>query len=846
MPAGESISESIRLLATGPLSWWGGALLLVAGLVLVLIPLRREFSQGRPSRLKQWILPAIRVAIVCTFVWLLCKPVLLLIKRWTPPPRVIVLVDSGNSMKVNESAGNLTMQLDALEAAGMSPVASRNGAASRAARACESLRRSAASAMASLQVDVDAVATGLPLGPSVSRTLDALAVDFRRHADALAAARAQLPADSKDKDAAQAVAGLQGAAQVLGASVDSLIADAAVASRESARTPRLLDTFRTRLQKFIEDCDASGKLAVKAQEWIDKTTLTEKDADKIRATPLTRASLAEQAATQLATAKAGGPSWERASAPSLSDALDVVFKKSLTTPVAGAVIISDGGTSVADASPLAKLKLPVNTLLIGADGAEPADAGLIAIDLPRVALVGEPLIVRCLVKNLIATTPAPKLTITLGQETIGSRDLPVTSKGEEVMEFSWTPSAPGRAQLVFHIETSRADAYPGNETSAAVVDVIANKARALVVSDKLTSDFAAAAQLLSSNPAVDARAILAAPGISRFRVGSKSDEFPATVEDFKSLALLVLMGDKPEGVGDETIAALKQAIEGGLRVWVQSVARSSTASTKPASRNSWSESLGIETKSIESVVKIGPPDDLWDDMHQLGSVRDESVDRWRTLPSAGGMCEITSPGISLVSPSVMKLVPRGRGAVIAVGISDFSALRTPESNASVNRVLAQSLMLGLASLFDSNATGGIFPPQPTVGMNSVLLGDASATTGFDSPTTFATWKLSRAKETKVTFQASGAAVTRAARPQTGWQDFRLAAHAEPLEKIANDTGGRARTLQDASEVVPKDLKGTPHFQATRVPLWSGAWSLVLLLGLVSAEYLLRRRAGKVM
>jgi hypothetical protein len=49
-----------------------------------------------------------------------------------------------------------------------------------------------------------------------------------------------------------------------------------------------------------------------------------------------------------------------------------------------------------------------------------------------------------------------------------------------------------------------------------------------------------------------------------------------------------------------------------------------------------------------------------------------------------------------------------------------------------------------------------------------------------------------------------------------------------------------------ADVLPPDLKGTPRSSTTRLSLWPGVWSLPVLLALVSAEYLLRRRAGKVM
>jgi len=78
------------------------------------------------------------------------------------------------------------------------------------------------------------------------------------------------------------------------------------------------------------------------------------------------------------------------------------------------------------------------------------------------------------------------------------------------------------------------------------------------------------------------------------------------------------------------------------------------------------------------------------------------------------------------------------------------------------------------------------------------------------------------------------------------RDFQLAAHDAPLVKISAATGGRHGNLFSAMDVLPPGLLGTPQSSATRIALWPGPWSLILILGMVSAEYLLRRRAGKVM
>jgi hypothetical protein len=836
-------TSRLDLVTAGPVPGWLGVLLLITAIVLVMLPLRREFKGVKPTRLTRWVLPGLRLAIVTLIVWLLCQPVLVIVKRWTPPPEVMLVVDSANSMRVSESAGSVSQQLDSLEAVGEQPLAKRNNAASRTARASAAVGLAASTAFTALQADLDAVSTGLPLGPSVGHKLETLTAEFQKQSAVLATARAELPADPGDKELKQSLTSLVSSSQLIGAAVDTLVADAAVVTREASKTPSLLDTFRTRLKQLATDADAARKLASLVQEKLDKTGLTEKDLETLRAKPITRQSLAEAAAKRLIAPHAGGPTWIPTSSPAISAALDDAFRKTLASPLAAVVVISDGGSPLpgnAADSPLAKLKLPVSTILVGADGVEPADAGLVAIDVPRLALAGDPVNVRCLVKNLVTTTPAPKLTLTVGKETIATRDLPITQDGYDVIEFAWTPTTAGRQQLVVRIESASPDAYPGNENSAAVVDVIASKARALIVSDRLTADFAAVSQMLSAIPAVEQRSLLAAPGLSKFHTGSKADEFPATADDFKSLSLLVLIGDVPEGVDDAVITALKQAVESGLRVWVQASTKTSgsAATTAPAAK-SWASVLGIETKPIGGAQTIVPIDGLWLDLYQLGKDADESALAWKTLPTASGLSTVVTPGVPLLNADqspVLQIVRRGSGAVVVWGVSDFSALRSPASSASVNRMLAESLTLGLVPLNEPGLTGGVFPAQPVSNHDGYVFSDAGAAAPpmkvGDAPT--------------VTAQVGGTAVTRVVRRLAGREDFQLAAHAAPLEKIADATGGRHRDLLSMMEALPQGLAGTPRSLTTRLPFWPGPWSLIVLLGLVSAEYLLRRRAGKVM
>ena len=210
------------------------------------------------------------------------------------------------------------------------------------------------------------------------------------------------------------------------------------------------------------------------------------------------------------------------------------------------------------------------------------------------------------------------------------------------------------------------------------------------------------------------------------------------------------------------------------------------------------------------------------------------------------------PGITLLTAGgrpVLSVVPHKGGAVVACGLSDLSTLRTPATNASVNRLLAESLALGLRPLTEPGTAGGAFPAQPVLGRGTFAIGDALPGKGLGAAETASPdgAKAFRVIDSQtISLSVGGTPIERTVRHLLTRQDFQLAPHAAPLEKLAKETGGRHRDLLSMTDVLPPGLQGTPRSSATRLPLWPGPWSLAVILVLVSAEYLLRRRAGKVM
>ena len=89
--------------------------------------------------------------------------------------------------------------------------------------------------------------------------------------------------------------------------------------------------------------------------------------------------------------------------------------------------------------------------------------------------------------------------------------------------------------------------------------------------------------------------------------------------------------------------------------------------------------------------------------------------------------------------------------------------------------------------------------------------------------------------------------------QSGWVHSPLADEfrsLEPdrslLERIAKDTGGRVLELSEVS-TLPKLLENlnVPIKETLTDPLWHSPWVFALILGLLAAEWVIRRKAGWV-
>ena len=896
----EAIGTTYRLVTEGWLPVWGG--ILVAGALgwIVWRHLRREFAHRRPSRLVRWVLPTLRLTIVGLAVWLICRPVFQIVTRWRARPRLLVLVDSSRSMNAAEAFGALHRKIDVLEMLGQGPLKARNRHATHLSRALKHLLRLLEDTSGELNEQLGDLDTGVPLAPGTSRRIRQFGESLADQIEGLSRIEPAPTLKGTDRELREKLAEIGSRRQALRAMAEALVNECEVTAQEASRHPEIVKRFTRRIEQATASAKALRAEAADVQGLLDKALLSEDQLDAFRTRRLTRQALAEQAARRVAQRCRRHFVTQQAACDGLHASLEFAFDQQIATPLRAVLLVSDGSSRWGDverttARRLAGMKIPVHTVLVGVDGAEPEDAGLVGVDMWPVAVRHDETMARVRLKNHLGPKRKARVTVRIGGNGgNGARNLlceaPFGPYGQKVpgtistgprgyrtVELPLVFNRTGRHQLVFETVVDGGDAYVGNERAVRVVDVLPDKARVLLVCDRLSDDFAAYRQVLASLSFVELTALVAAPQISELKTGAEAGAFPAKAEHWDGIALAVLLGRMPAalrkgngarnllpagpegcfaqkvpGTISPALEGLRRAVDNGLHVCIQDL-------DGPDTHGTWAALLGLNTAPVDPPQTIRVRPGLWPDLYQLGIDEAESLARWQALPPSPSTRVVSGKGISVLAcaqGSVVSLIPRGKGLVVYNGITRLASLRGPRTSRSVNRVLAGIVTLALRPLHGAPGKGqpfALFPPQPVLGKRVFLLGkdvrpaDASGLRGVaDADPALSTYVVTDPQ--RIALAAGGQRIERLVHRPLADADFHLTPRAKPLSEIADLTGGRHVEIDEFADAVPLRPipAGRERVDVYSHSLWTGWWPLPLLVLLVSAEYLLRRRAGRVM
>ena len=851
-----NLERSLRLVTGGWLPGWVGLVAFAALGWFAVHQLRREFAGVKTGFLVRRALPGIRLLIVATLIWLACRPSLQVLSRWGIKPVMLIQLSGQRSMDVREEFGSLYEKIDALEVVENAMLPRRNRAASRLARSLETLAAACADAEVSLKAQLGSARTGLPLGPGFAREVARLRESLSGGLDELAAYRADLPTELEDESLQEAVALVAHRTDLVLSGGLTLETEADVVSREAPRHPDLLEQFAAKVSEAAHDAQTLGTDVRDLQSRLDAALLGQAVLESFRTRAVTRRSLAEKAADIIGAHFAGEFGVAIQTSSDMAAGLGAAFQQSLASPIAGVIYIGDGSTGLDERArraleDLALAAVPVHAVLIGKDGVRPADIGLVSVDVPPTVEAGRPVTARALVQNALPPERNPRLLVRSGSATLATKGILPGKDPTTVVEVSLLFESPGRHALAFEVLGEGKDAYSGNERFLAVVDVLPQGRRALIVSDRLAAGLAAYQHVLKAGGQLQVEIIVAEPAMGPVKVGSDPGEFPGQAGDWQGVALAVLLGGVPQGLPDTALDALREAIEDGLHVLVH-------AGAAPPGQTRWAPALGLDVSPARAPRKPTPVNGHWAPLYALGRSEKESMDLWRDLPMAEDVWTISTPALTLLecdAGAVAGTVFRGSGVIVYNGLGNLGSLRAGGNERAVNRLLHGLIHHALRSpweLLEGGERVVLWPAQPVVGKRLSLGGLAHPPAEVSGLRAVGQgpageWIYEVLDADHVEFSVNGSVFRRQVHSLLGPQDFALTPRADVLAQMSKATGGRHMDLVDMTKLF-QDVKAEPvrRSSVSDHRLWTGWWPLVLVLALVSAEYLLRRRAGRVM
>lgn len=829
------IERTYQLLTTGRLPGWAGWLLALVLGAVACWQLQRELAAAPSRTVVRWLF-ALRITIIALAVWLLCKPALLITERWREMPSFVTIGLNRNSFDVRENFGGAHLGLDVAEALAGRPTEGRTVGATAISHALEGVSATLEEGARHAAAESEHLASALPPRPEFTAALPTLK-------NALLTSRADLtrrltllpPKFASDTLTATREA-LAGRSQAVADSLQALAAEVDVVATQGPAFPELIGKFGGKLEALAGDGRRLAGAWSDLQAAMDEAAAATSPGLKAALEqPRTRADFIDAACRRINEMNVM-PSHIHGKG-ALADLLRGALTREARAPSA-MLLLDDGSSPLTDADraalrQISEAGVAVHAVLVGADGVEPPDAGLLAVEVPGVVVMGQRIVARALVKNGLPKGSSARLMVTAGETVLAQAAL----KGSGVIELPMRFEVEGRQSVRFEVQTNEPDAHPKNQTFLTVIDVVARPLRVLVISDTMSPDFVLLRGVGERLPQLHVEPILLDPQLRPFSVGGEPGQFPATPEQWKTISAVVLLGQPTEALPAEALAGLPVAIQAGLRVAV----------VPTGLEGGWLPMLGLGAR-LAKPGPLAPDPGSWFPFYELGRDEAESLERWSGLPVPARSFTPVPAGEPLLqggAEAAWQLILRGRGGILFAGIPSFAALRASGQATTVNRLIASLLETTARPWRESEAGPLLFPPHLVANRRQI------ADFGPTPPTEMQGGELRGSSlqlyQDELTYSHNGEKVRRSIHRPLAAGDFALTPHAAPLQEVARLGGGRFVPMIDLPELL-NDLHLAPVEcrNARSYRLWSGEWPLPVLLILVSAEYLLRRRAGRVM
>ena len=894
----ETVQVTYRILGKGLLGPWQAAAVTIALLALVALLLSGQLRRVTSKRLRAAMV-ATRLCVVLLLGWTLFQPSLFCRQETTRPGLLILLVDDSGSMAVRDEPEGYSDLLDLAEATyGYSPVG-RPTAARDVGRVLRAFVPAAESDIRETGRVLGELDSGLPWDESSGALLRQVSSRWQSAVGEMQAACGRLRAetanpsplklaDQEREDVKARVDRLTFAAEKV-----RMVADAAAAiasaGGSSSGAPADLVAARNAMTAAMDDVRKGVDDAGALRDALDRAFLASADESvRKQCEELSGLSRTQLVSRFLQSSPAMGAlkrehrlltcatSTGHQVEPSRLDVsggqtdflqpLRTILNEHSRDILSGVVLLSDGRhNSFEDLhgvlEALRARSIPVHAVLVGSVRAG-SDLAIVDYSLPVLAVKGQKTTAVVTVRTGVAKGTPFRAALASGGEVLAEAVLAADGSATQRVVLTFAPGKSGLMPLAITLSADGdVDRFAGNNSAADALRVLDARARCLLVADVPSWDVQYLLRALDSLP-VRTELVLDCATPAPPPRGAGNGKVPETAEQWGGYQLIALAGRPFRGFKDSDAAALLAAVsEKGRGLLLLPDTQGA-----PAYAEALAGAFGWRVEETAD-LQFAPPVAL---LHVPPvAVRARTLDTraaWRRMSAPRRLGAVPlQPVVLLRSASGVPVIScglYGKGRCVCVGAADAWRLREFDGWTDAERFLRETVALALYDPLQG-AAAGFLPAQPVAGEPAFVL--TGAPSGGSATTV--SWRQGEkggsaqcsADGLVVTFpQAGPASVTLGGgesrteaqadvRRLLSVEDADFSTDGPLLEEMARATGGQFARLADFPTVASA---ARPVHQVTvrvfEYSLWHGVPLLVVLVGLVTLEYVLRRKAGMVL
>jgi hypothetical protein len=354
--------------------------------------------------------------------------------------------------------------------------------------------------------------------------------------------------------------------------------------------------------------------------------------------------------------------WLDAAAPTgtttaIGDAVRDVIRQKRGQPMAGIVLITDGGNNrgmdPVDAAALANdAQVPIFAYGVGI--ASPKDIAVSNIFTEPVAFANDALPVAVRVKSTGMAGQSARVHLTLGKQDVATKDIVFGADGEMVVNMKFTPQTPGEYELTASIPPRPDEAVKDNNSTSEHLRVIDGKIKVLLVDSAPRWDFKYLQELLLRDPRCSLKCVLTEgdPGIAKAPGSPYLPVFPAdrkTLFDFD----LIIIGDVPkETFAQGQLDLLSEFVNnfGGAALFIAgrrydpaAYADTVVAKMLPVEFNAEDVAAAGDADPVDPTQLQLTAAGLANPMLAVSDSESENKARWKAFPGVYWVCPVEKP-----------------------------------------------------------------------------------------------------------------------------------------------------------------------------------------------------------